>query len=384
MQKPDDIVLLREYAERGSEEAFAALVTRHVNKVYSVALRHTRNPDSAGEITQAVFVILAREASQLRRHALLSGWIYQTARLTSVTFVRSEIRRVRREQEAQMQTVLEENESADWTQIAPLLDTAMARLNESDRHAVVLRFFDGKSMAEIGATLGASEEAAKKRVGRALEKLRGFFAKHGVHSTADDLAKTISANSVQVAPIALAKSVTAVALAKGAASSTSTLALIKGALKIMAWTKTKIAIATGVVVLLTAGTATVIVNQQYQSSRKSVTNQTKFNPGDVAPDKVSFMAQMNSIKTTVIPAFVQYAKEHNDDIPKSMADLQPYLPPNSVGMDDDHWEIIATGKFTPQLTQKNIILFQQKYFPDGQFAGLKIIGYTDGHFTAKK
>ena len=136
--------------------------------------------------------------------------------------------------------------------------------------------------------------------------------------------------------------------------------------------------------LLTAGTATVIVNQQYQSSRKSVTNQTKFNPGDVAPDKVSFMAQMNSIKTTVIPAFVQYAKEHNDDIPKSMADLQPYLPPNSVGMDDDHWEIIATGKFTPQLTQKNIILFQQKYVPDGQFAGLKIIGYTDGHFTAKK
>gem|GEM_PF-3704130 len=93
---------------------------------------------------------------------------------------------------------------------------------------------------------------------------------------------------------------------------------------------------------------------------------------------------MKSMQMTVIPAFIQYAKEHNDDIPNAMADLQPYLPTNTVGMDDEHWEILATGKFTPQLKQKDVILFQQKSVPAGQFGNLKIIAYTDGHFTGKK
>ena len=261
MQELDDIALLRQYAERGSEDAFAALVARHINKVYSLARRHTANPHSAEEITQAVFVILARKANRLCRHARLSGWIYQTARLASVTFVRGEIRRARREQEAHMQTVLDENDSAAWREIAPLLDPAMAGLSEADRHAVVLRFFDGKSLKEVGAALGANEDAAKKRVSRALDSLRGFFARHGVHSSADDMAKTISANSVQAAPVMLAKTVTAVALAKGATASVSTLTLIQGALKVMAWTKAKTAIVTGAVVLLVVGTATVTVTK---------------------------------------------------------------------------------------------------------------------------
>ena len=178
MQELDDNALLREYVERDSEEAFAALVTRHVNKVYSVALRLTGNPHSAEEITQAVFVILAKKSRHLGKRVILSGWLYQTARLTAVTFIRGGIRRARREQESCMQTALNENESdlsrrsgteADaWTQIAPLLDAAMAGLNETDRHAVVLRFFDGKSIREVGAALGANEEAAKKRVSRSL------------------------------------------------------------------------------------------------------------------------------------------------------------------------------------------------------------------------
>src|SRR5580765_2816894 len=119
MLELDDSVLLKEYVEHGSEEAFAALVARHVNKVYSVALRHTRNPDQAGEITQAVFVILAQKARRLGKRVVLSGWLYQTARLTAVTFIRSEIRRARREQEAHMQSLLNETESDVWSQIAP-------------------------------------------------------------------------------------------------------------------------------------------------------------------------------------------------------------------------------------------------------------------------
>ena len=258
MQELDDNALLREYVGRDSDEAFATLVTRHVHKVYSVALRHTGNPHSAGEITQAVFVILARKSRHLGRRVILSGWLYQTARLTAMTFLRSEIRRARREQEAQMQTALNENESDLWTQIAPLLDAAMAGLNETDRTAVVLRFFDGKSMNEVGAALGANEDAAKKRVNRALEKLRKFFTKRGVTSTAETLAGTISANSVQTAPALLAKTATAVALAKGAAAGGSTLTLVKGALKLMAWTKAKTAIVAGAAILLAGGSIWVV------------------------------------------------------------------------------------------------------------------------------
>ena len=261
MQELDDSALLREYVERDSEEAFAALVTRHVNKVYSVALRLTGNPHSAEEITQAVFVILAKKSRQLGKRVILSGWLYQTARLTAVTFIRGGIRRARREQEACMQTILNENESEAWRQIAPLLDAAMAGLNETDRHAVVLRFFDGKSLREVGTALGANEEAAKKRVNRALEKLRTFFARRGVSSTTAIIAGAISANSVQAAPVALAKSVTAVAIAKGATASGSTLTLIKGALIIMAWTKAKTAIVIGAGVLLAAGTTTVGIKE---------------------------------------------------------------------------------------------------------------------------
>jgi len=259
MQELDDIALLRQYTEQNSEEAFAALVTRHVNKVYSVALRHTRNPHSAEEITQAVFVILAKKSQHLGKKVVLSGWLYETSRLTAVTFIRSEIRRARREQEAHMQNLLNENEADVWPQIAPLLDVAMAGLSETDRHAVVLRFFDGKSIKEVGAALGASEDAAKMRLTRAVEKLRGFFTRRGLVLPASVLTTTISANSVQAAPATLAKSVTAVAIAKGAVASGSTLTLIKGALKIMAWTKMKTAIVVGSVVLLSAGTGIVTV-----------------------------------------------------------------------------------------------------------------------------
>jgi RNA polymerase sigma factor (sigma-70 family) len=260
MQELDDNTLLREYVERDSQEAFATVVARHVNKVYSVALRHTRNPHQAEEITQAVFVILAQKANKLHQHAVLSGWLYQTARLTAVTFIRSEIRRARCEQEAFMQTLQNETESDLWPQIAPLLDSAMAGLNERDRHAIVLRFFDGKSMKEVGAVLGASEDATKMRVKRAVEKLRLFFGKRGIVAPAAALTAAISANSVQAAPVALAKAATTVSLTKGATASASTATLIKGALKVMAWSKAKAAIITAAIILA-AGTTATLMNQ---------------------------------------------------------------------------------------------------------------------------
>ena len=127
-----------------------------------------------------------------------------------------------------MQSGLNESGTGIWASIAPSLDTAVAGLNEKDRRAIVLRFYEGRNLREVGVALGASEEAAKKRVTRALEKLQRFFLKHGVTSTTEILAGAISANSVQAAPVALAKSVSAVAMTKGVAASGSTLTLIKG------------------------------------------------------------------------------------------------------------------------------------------------------------
>src|SRR6185437_4728729 len=149
MQDRDDQELLREYVEKASEEAFSALVDCHINKVYSVALRHTRNSHQAEDVTQAVFVILSIKARELGPNVILSGWLYRTAYLTALTWTRSDIRRFHREKEAHLQAEQEQHEPDTWTQIAPMLDSAIAQLNETDRQAVVLRFFDLKNLKEV-------------------------------------------------------------------------------------------------------------------------------------------------------------------------------------------------------------------------------------------
>lgn len=257
----DDSALLQQYAENQSDEAFAALVTRHVNLVYSVALRQVGNAHNAEEITQAVFIILAKKAAQLRHDRALSSWLFQATRLTANNFVRSEIRRHHREEEAFMRSVLSESENEVWPKIAPLLDTAVAGLREKDRQAIVLRFYEGRNMREVGLALGASEEAAGKRVSRALESLRKFFSKRGVMLSAAVIASAVSASSVQAAPAGLAQTISTVAATKGAAAGGSTLTLAKGALKLMAWTKAKMAAVAAVAVLLAAGTTTVVVKE---------------------------------------------------------------------------------------------------------------------------
>jgi uncharacterized protein (TIGR03435 family) len=261
----DDHELLAQYAQgkrEASDAAFAALAERHVNLVYSTALRSVGNAHAAQEIAQAVFIILANKAGKLSRRVVLSGWLYQTTRLTAANFLRGEFRRQQREQEAFMQSTLQEPaDDPAWRQIAPLLDEALGKLGNRDRNAILLRFFEGKSLAEVGAAAGTSEDAAKMRVNRALEKLRKIFSKRGAAFSVAAIAGAVSANSVHAAPVGLAKTISAVALVKGAAAGGSTLTLAKGTLKLMAWSKTQTAIVAGVVVLFAAGTTTVTVKE---------------------------------------------------------------------------------------------------------------------------
>jgi RNA polymerase sigma factor (sigma-70 family) len=257
MQTFDDMQLLQEYASGRSEEAFATLVSRYINLVYSAALRSVNNPSQAEEITQSVFVTLARKSDGLRRGTILSGWLYQTARLTASNFIRTEVRRQQREQRAHIESTMNEPEAEPWTQIGPLLEEAMAQLNEKDRNAIVLRFFEGKPLKEVGLALSASEDAAKIRVARALDKLREFFKRRGITVPAGVLAAVIAEKSIQAAPAGLAVTVTANAL-HGLTATVSTLTLVKGAIHMM--TSAKISAAIGL------GAAAIIVLQAHQVS----------------------------------------------------------------------------------------------------------------------
>lgn len=252
-----DMELVREYASRKCEDAFTILVSRHLNMVYSVALRQVENATHAEEITQAVFLTLARKAPSLREGTVLSGWLFQTARLTAANFQRSELRRTRREQEAFMQSSLNEEGGDCWREISPLLNDAIASLGCKERDAVVLRFVEGKNLREVGATLGVTEEAAKKRVSRGVERLRTFFGSRGARFSSDLLTGVIEGKAVQTAPASLAAVVIAGAL-NPTTTSSSTLMLMKTTLKLMAWTKMKAALVTGAAVLLAAATVGVI------------------------------------------------------------------------------------------------------------------------------
>jgi RNA polymerase sigma factor (sigma-70 family) len=206
-----DADLIREYVRNGSESAFAELVKRHVDLVFSAARRQLGDAHLAEEVTQSVFCLLARKAPGLTGCVSLSGWLYRTTGFIAAKALRTELRRRRHEQEAVQMHVSESSADELWLQVAPHLDSAMQQLGETDRHAVLLRYFERKPLRDVGEALGVSEAAAKMRVGRALDRLRALLAKRGATVSATALGALLSAQAVQGAPATLAPSILAAA-----------------------------------------------------------------------------------------------------------------------------------------------------------------------------
>ena len=223
----DDAQLLRRYVQEHSEEAFTALVQRHVNLVYFAALRRVDGDHHlADDVTQRVFGDLARKASSLTGRSTLAGWLYTSTRYAAAQAVRSEQRRRRHEQEAHLMREIDSISDGNWEQLRPIIDEALDELNERDREVVLLRYFENRPLAEVGMKCRLSPNAARMRVDRALEKMRTLLARRGIASTSSALATAFIAQSALAAPAGLIANVVSGSLGQ-AATTTLTLALWK-------------------------------------------------------------------------------------------------------------------------------------------------------------
>lgn len=276
----NDMELLREYAQHGSEQAFRVLVDRHIDFVYRLALRHVGNPQLAEDVTQAVFVVLAQKAASISSGTILAGWLFRATRFAAANAKRAEARREHWEQKAIQMEPPATTPLPEPDDITPLLGDALDLLPEADRAAILLRYFESKSMEEVGRTLGTTESAAKMRLSRAVEKLREIFRQRGVVVPLATLVAVLSAQSAVAAPSGLAATVATTALLNQ--SGEASLLIAKGTLKLMAQAKAK-KLAIAAAVLLMGGASVVLVQQQLQKSRTDVLAAESKGPAKTQP-----------------------------------------------------------------------------------------------------
>jgi RNA polymerase sigma factor (sigma-70 family) len=262
----DSQTLLSLYAQTGSESAFRELVSRYIDLVYSTACRLVGGDvQSAQDVAQTVFVALADKAGTLPKDVMLGGWLHQHTRFAAGKLMRTERRRQLRERQAAEMNAIEDHSESNLARVAPVLDEAIGQLDAEDRTAILLRFFERKDFHGVGDALGSSEDAARKRVDRALEKLHVLLKHRGATLSAAALGTALATEAVTAAPAGLAGSVAGTVLA-GATAGGTTLAL----LKVMGMTKLKLGIISAIVV---AGVATPLVLQHQSQVRLREDNQ---------------------------------------------------------------------------------------------------------------
>ena len=252
--------LLAEYRRTGSEAAFREVVQRYLNFVYSVALRLVGGDTLlAQDVAQTVFMNLARHAEGFSSAVSLGGWLHEHTFHVATKAARSEKRRQAREQEAARVSTLRENTDLTMAQLGPILHEAIRQLGAEDRAAILLRFFEQRDFRAVGQVLGSTEDAARMRVNRALEKLHGLLNKRGVALSISALAAGLTTEAVTAAPAGLASTIAGTALASAATSGTALTAV-----KLMTMTKVKFAI---VGTIAAAAIAAPVIVQHQSVSR---------------------------------------------------------------------------------------------------------------------
>ena len=285
----EEAQLLRQYVDTRSDEAFGRLVDRYVNIVYAAARRQVRDGDLARDVTQAVFLVLAEKAAELDPARPISGWLLQVTRYAAANAVRARARRAHHEQRAaEMLTKTSNHDSrdddADWRHLSPLLDEGMGRLRSKDRDVLLLRFFEQKTAREVAEAMGISEDAAEKRISRAVGKLRDFFQRRGVAVSLVALAATLAANSAEAAPVGLTATIAATSNGAAAAATLSASSLAKGTVITMGSAKAKTLLVASLGLLLVGGGAVAVTKMVASPSpRRIVATSTVSPAATVAP-----------------------------------------------------------------------------------------------------
>ena len=299
----NDAELLQRYVRDGSEEAFGELVQRHLNLVFAAALRQVGGDRGLAEdVAQAVFTDLARKARVLSERAVLAGWLYTSARFAAAKVVRGEQRRRAREENAIFMAP-SNDPNPEWDQIQPVLDEAMHQLKSEDRNAIVLRFLEGKGLEEVGASLGVTGDAARMRIDRALEKLKGLLGRKGVTTTTTALALVMAQQTSVAAPAGLGAAIAASALT-GAAEGIASV----GIFEIILMSKAKLAVAA----LVLAGMSVPLVVQRQANVALAKTNSEMASHLAVVEAKLAPLEEDNSRLSNALARFESTARGSNE------------------------------------------------------------------------
>jgi len=350
-----DARLLSDFAVRRDEAAFHELVTRHADLVYSAALRQLESPAVAADVAQAVFTGLAQKAASLAEkissERSLAGWLHRATRYAALNHLRDDRRRRDHERQAMEQLLIDSEPSADWRQIAPVLDEALDSLDDDDREALLLRYFKNQDFRAVGFALGVSDDTAQKRVSRAVEKLREFFSKKNVTIGAGSLGILISANAVQSAPVGLVATISTTALAGTVGATTAVIA----AKTIVMTTMQKILIGATAAILAGAG-----IYEASQAAKLRGQNQALQQQQTAAEARIQALQTERDADTNRIAALearvAAAAKPDSTEVLKLRGEVGVLRTQNHMA-----GEKSALSKITSDPQTRNAIREQQKY-----------------------